>query len=439
MKFLDLLKTANHNLLRNKTRTILTILAIFIGSFCITTTSASQAGISSFLDDQSAAFGGEGLIQMYAKSDDGNGIAAMSSFSSYTGTPKKYTGGDKNEQGLTAITPEQIEKVKELPGIIKDSVLDGKFSTVTYVESTKNHEKFAPSLNLMTNDSVHFDMLAGKMIDNKSDESQVVLPNEEWATELGYKDADEALGKTLDFVWSDPVTKELITFPAKIVGVQAPSVVSGGAMVINTALNAKLYEENTKYLPAEEKDKVYTIAAEFDYKKYSADDIKAELDKLDLTGITLNDIMGQIKSFFDAVIGIFTIFGYIALLAAVIGIVNTLLMSVQERTREIGLMKSLGMGRGKIFLSFAIEAVLLGFWGSALGAGASILLGTWLNSVAHQGDGFLQNFPSFNIVEYTPATVIPVIITIMVIAFVASVLPARKASKKDPITALRYE
>ncbi|MBQ3306104.1 ABC transporter permease [Candidatus Saccharibacteria bacterium] len=437
MKFLDLLKTANHNLLRNKTRTILTILAIFIGSFCITTTSASQAGVSSFLDNQSAAFGGEGLIQVYAKGDDDN--AVMANFSSYAGTPTKYTGGDKNEQGLTAITPEQIEKFKELPGIIKDSVLDGKFSTVTYVESTKNHEKFAPKLNLMTNDSVHFDMIAGEMINNKSGENQVMLPNDEWATGLGYENAEEAIGKTLNFVWSDPVTKELVTFPAKIVGVQAPSVISGGAMVINTALNSKLYDENTKYLPTEEKDKVYTIAAEFDYKKYSADDIKKELEKLNLTGVTLEDIMGQIKGFFDAVLGIFTIFGYIALLAAIIGIVNTLLMSVQERTREIGLMKSLGMGRGKIFLSFAIEAILLGFWGSALGAGASILLGAWLNSVAHQGEGFLQNFPTFNIVEYTPATVIPVIVTIMVIAFIASVLPARKASKKDPITALRYE
>lgn len=437
MKLIDIIKTANHNLMRNKTRTILTILAIFIGSFCIVTTSSVQVAVNNFLDNQSAAFGGEGLIQMYGKNEGADSAAA--DISSYTGTPKKYTSGDTNEFGQAAITPKQIEEVKNLPGIIKDSILDGKFSTVTYVESTKNGEKFAPSLNLMTNDSVHFDLIAGRMIDNHSDKNELMLPNEEWATELGYENAEDAVDKTLNFVWSDPVTKELVTFPATIVGVQAPSVISGGAMVINTTLNAKLYDENTKYLPAAEKDKVYTIAAEYDYKKYSAEEIKAELDKIGLTSVTLEDIMGQIKAFFDIVITIFTVFGYIALLAAVIGIVNTLYMSVQERTREIGLMKALGMGRGKIFLSFAVEAIMLGFWGSLLGTIVSILLGTLLNASAHSSDGFMQNFPTFNLVEFTPASIIPVVLTIMIIAFIASVLPARKASKKDPINSLRYE
>ena len=438
MKLIDIIKTANHNLLRNKTRTILTILAIFIGSFCIVTTSAVQVAMNNFLDDQSAAFGGEGLIQMYGKKAGDDSTSAIQ-FSSYAGTPKKYTDGDTNNMGQIAITPEQIEKVKELPGIIKDSVLDGKFSTVTYVESTKNGERFVPSLNLMTNDSVHFDLLAGRMIDNSSSVNELMLPSEEWTKELGYENVEEAIDKTLNFVWSDPVTKELITFPAKIVGVQAPSVMSGGSMVINTALNAKLYDENTKYLPATEKDKVYTIAAEYDYKKYTVDEIKSELDKIGLTAVTLEDIMGQIKSFFDIIITIFTAFGYIALLAAVIGIVNTLYMSVQERTREIGLMKALGMSRGKIFLSFSVEAIMLGFWGSLLGTVVSILLGTLLNAGAHGSDGFMQNFPTFNLVEYTPATIIPVVLTIMLIAFIASILPARKASKKDPINSLRYE
>ena len=70
----------------------------------------------------------------------------------------------------------------------------------------------------------------------------------------------------------------------------------------------------------------------------------------------------------------------------------------------------------------------------------SILIGTGFNALAHHGtDAFLSAFPSFNLVEYNPGNVIPVIITIMVIAFLAGVIPARKASKKDPIESLRYE
>ena len=438
MKFIDIIKTANHNLFRNKSRTILTIIAIFIGSFAIVTTAATQTGVNSFIDSQVDSFGGEGFVQVYGK-DASDSMSNMMGSASL-GIPTEYTEGDTNEMGLTAITEEQIEKLKNIPGIKKDTVLIGKFGTATYVESTENHKKFTAQLNMMTNGSVHYDLIAGSVVDNNAPTYQILLPSEKWATALGYTDAATAIGKTLDVVYSDPVTKELLTFPATIVGVQAPSVITGGSVIVNAALNDKLYEENTKYLPAAEKDKVYTIAAEFDYKNYSEDKIKEEIKAIGLEPMTLKDIIGQIKSFFDVIISVFAGFGYIALLAAAVGIINTLLMSVQERTREIGLMKALGMSKAKIFLLFATEAILLGFWGSIFGMTVSILIGTGFNALAHAGtDSFLSAFPSFNLVEYGPGNVIPVIITIMVIAFLAGVIPARKASKKDPIESLRYE
>ena len=437
MTIIDLIATANHNLLRNKTRTILTILAIFIGSFSIATTTAIQNGVNDFIDSQVDAFGGEGFIQMYGKTDEDADASIVAS--SFTGAPRKYTEADSNELGLVAITRDQVEKVKAVEGIKADTVLDGKFGTVTYVESTKNSERFTATLNLLTKGSIHFDLIAGEMVDNDSGEYQVLLPTSDWVTALGYDSADEALGKILKFVTLDPATRQPISIDAKIVGVQAPSVISGGSMFINTTLNDRLYAENTKYLPEAEKEKVYTIAAEYDYEHYDAEDIKKALDDIGLNAMTVKDIVGQIKTFFDIILTTFTVFGYVALLAASIGIINTLFMSVQERTREIGLMKSFGMGNGQIFASFALEAVMLGFWGSVLGTLASIIAVTSLDTQAHTASGFLQAFPTFHLGVFRLESIIPVILTIMLIAFIAGVIPARRASRKNPIDALRYE
>ena len=168
-------------------------------------------------------------------------------------------------------------------------------------------------------------------------------------------------------------------------------------------------------------------------------EIRADLKKLGFTAITIDDEVGMIRTFFNVILIVFTIFGAIALIAAAIGIINTLLMSVQERTREIGLEKALGLSKGKIFLSFSIEAIMLGFWGSALGTAVAMILGFIANNIFHQSGGFLEKFPTFNLVKFTPESVAALILIVMFIAFIAGTMPARKAAKKDPIEALRYE
>ena len=114
-------------------------------------------------------------------------------------------------------------------------------------------------------------------------------------------------------------------------------------------------------------------------------------------------------------------------------------MSVEERTREIGLDKALGMSSGRIFIEFATEAILLGFWGSVVGVAVAFGIGTVVNAAVHAPGAFLEVFPTFELFKFTLSNTIPIILIIMFIAFIAGTAPAWKAAHKNPIEALRYE
>ena len=102
------------------------------------------------------------------------------------------------------------------------------------------------------------------------------------------------------------------------------------------------------------------------------DTIKESLQENGFQGMTVEDEINMFRMVIDAITGVLTLFGAISLLAASFGIINTLYMSVQDRTREIGLMKALGMSRSKVFLTFSFEALLM--VSSALSVGSSPLL-----------------------------------------------------------------
>ena len=165
--------------------------------------------------------------------------------------------------------------------------------------------------------------------------------------------------------------------------------------------------------------------------------MKKSLDKQGYTAVTIEDQIGIFKQVIEAVIMVLNFFAAIALLAASFGIINTLLMAVQERTKEIGLMKAMGMSSKRVFLLFSIEAILLGFWGSLLGSLAGVGIGKLVNKLA--SDTFLKDLAGFDLTSFPLTSVMVIMLIIMTIAFLAGTLPARRASKKDPIEALRYE
>ncbi len=147
--------------------------------------------------------------------------------------------------------------------------------------------------------------------------------------------------------------------------------------------------------------------------------------------------MKSIYDLINAITGALIVFGAIALLAASFGIINTLYMSVRERTREIGLMKAMGLSNRKIFALFSTEAILIGVIGSLLGVLGAMAVGGTLNSIAAKS--FLEGLDGFELTKFTIENSFAIVAIVAFIAFVAGALPSRSASRKDPIEALRYE
>lgn len=166
-------------------------------------------------------------------------------------------------------------------------------------------------------------------------------------------------------------------------------------------------------------DSVTDIAEDFMYKIYGSDDdytvssLKAILDEY-------NDMMGIMSAMLAGIAGI-------SLLVAGIGIMNIMLVSVTERTREIGIRKSIGAKRSSILLQFVIEAITLSIMGGIIG----IIFGAVV---------------AFFIGKLIGITAVPTTsIILLSLGFSSGVglffgfNPARKASKLNPIDALRSE
>jgi putative ABC transport system permease protein len=121
----------------------------------------------------------------------------------------------------------------------------------------------------------------------------------------------------------------------------------------------------------------------------------------------------------------------ISLLVGGLSVINTMAMSIAERTREIGIKRAIGGSRSRIVRELVLEAGLIGFIGGVIG----LLLGWFLVVVANE----LGRSSGTVLFELTPGTAITAIAFSTILGAVAGFVPALHAARLDPVTALRYE
>jgi putative ABC transport system permease protein len=147
----------------------------------------------------------------------------------------------------------------------------------------------------------------------------------------------------------------------------------------------------------------------------------------DFSIVTQAQLLGTVSSVSDVLTFLLAGIASISLLVGGIGIMNIMLVSVRERTREIGIRKAIG-ARGRDILSqFLVEALALSLAGGVIGIGIGVLASFAIGVYA--GWGFV----------FSPITVVVALGFSLIVGIVFGVWPASQAARLDPVVALRYE
>ena len=166
--------------------------------------------------------------------------------------------------------------------------------------------------------------------------------------------------------------------------------------------------------------------------------VKMRIEDKGFSVFSIGDKLEDFEKIFFMLDTVLAVIGSIALIISVFGIVNTLIMAIYERRKEIGIMKSLGATARQIKLIFYFEAATIGFAGGVLG----VLCGKLVSQVSGNiANSQLGNFIDSNIeyFSFSWEIVLSSILFSVVVSIIASIYPADKASKIDPLNALRRE
>jgi putative ABC transport system permease protein len=184
--------------------------------------------------------------------------------------------------------------------------------------------------------------------------------------------------------------------------------------------------------------KSYTGAKVKTTNRENVDKIKVLIEHMGFKVSSIKDTIDQVNQFFSVFRMVLTGFGVIAVVVSCIGMFNTLTISLIEKTREIGIMKSLGTTKKDIRKIFISEALLIGTVGGVSGIFASFLLGEFFNASIYALAKQTGNTP-VKIFVFPPELLVVALGLSILISFLTGAYPSSRASRISALNALRYE
>lgn len=410
MQFSTVIFIGYRNMFSNRMRSILTIGGVAIG-----------IGIITLLI--SLGFGVQGMVIREVTKNNPSNIIDIS---------------NKSLESFILLDKNTLKRIRSIEGVEQVESRTSVGGKLFYGESQTDM-----TLNVI---SRHYLDLARSDIDLAlrekmflQGESIIITPK--LATLLGFENPEESVGKTIEYstVITDDMLADVEETPEETPKSDTENMLTIVGVVKDQTKDDAVYA----YIPFEEvRERYGNVAGQFAKVRVSDDtvinSVRSQIEQTSFVTESIVDTVADINSFFLIVRSILIIFGVIIMSISAMGMLNTLSISLLQRTKEVGILKALGAKRTDIFKMFILEAFLISFFGGAMGLlfgyGAAKGINYGMNMLATKYGVAAASF-----VEVPTAFVISIIVFIFCLGLVTGIFPAMRASKIHALEALRYE